>query len=215
MREKKRMLVGSLILAGGRSRRMGQPKEALQLGGNSLLGRTVEMLLECTWPVVVVARGGDQQLPPFPLEAKVLHDDEPGKGPLAAMATGMRWLRGDGGLAEQDAVFVTGCDMPYLDAEAVSWLCQQLGADEMVLPRAGGVLQPLCAVYRLQLLPRIEQLRAQQVDSVKTLAEQGRCRVLEEAQLQGFDRELRFLRSVNTPEDYEAARRSVESRDMR
>src|SRR5260221_12030407 len=100
------MLVGSLILAGGRSRRMGQPKEALPFRGNSLLGRTVEVLLECTWPVLVIGRGGDQQLPPFPIEARTATDDRPGAGPLAAIATGMRLLRGD--LGAHDAVFVNG-----------------------------------------------------------------------------------------------------------
>src|SRR5688572_29654059 len=106
------MLVGSIILAGGRSRRMGQPKESLPFGGTTLLGRTVETLLDRTWPVVVVARP-EQQLPPLPLEARVVADDLPGQGPLQAIASGIRWLRGsNGGLGERDAAFVTGCDAP-------------------------------------------------------------------------------------------------------
>lgn len=49
---------------------MGKPKESLTLGGKTLLGRAVETLLHCTWPVVVVARGGDQQMPPLPPKQK-------------------------------------------------------------------------------------------------------------------------------------------------
>jgi molybdopterin-guanine dinucleotide biosynthesis protein A len=203
------MLVGSLILAGGRSRRMGKPKESLSIHDNSLLGRTVETLLDCTWPVVVIGRGGDQQLPPMPLEAKQIADEEPGQGPLAAMATGMRWVRQHGGLGDQDAVFVCGCDMPFLSSEGVSWLLRQLGDHQLVVARIDGILQPLGGVYRLDLLPTIERLRAEKVETPRTLVEKGRSRVLEEADLRKFDPELRLLRSVNTPAEYDAAVRAI------
>ena len=108
------MLVGSLILAGGRSRRMGRPKEALPFADGTLLGNVAELLLDCTWPVLVVSRDADQELPPLPLEAALVHDDQPGSGPLAAIRTGMQQLRASGELGEQDAVFVTGCDAPFL-----------------------------------------------------------------------------------------------------
>ena len=54
--EKGSMQIGAIILAGGRSRRMGKPKESLPIGDTTLLGRTSEVLLDCAFPVVVVAR---------------------------------------------------------------------------------------------------------------------------------------------------------------
>ena len=203
------MLVGSLILAGGRSRRMGKPKESLPLCGNTLLGRTAELLLECTWPVVVVGRGGDQELPPLPLEAAVIHDERPGAGPLAALAVGMRHVRAHKQLGDQDAVFVTGCDAPFLTAAAVGWLSSQLGQHQCVVPKSGGVLQPLCAVYRLTCLPVIDDLLRSGVDTPRTIAEKTRALILDEPALRAFDLETRFLRGINTPEDYEAAQRAL------
>jgi molybdopterin-guanine dinucleotide biosynthesis protein A len=203
------MLVGSFILAGGRSRRMGQPKESLPFAGNTLLGRTVETLLECTWPVVVIGRGGDQQLPPIPLEATVIADDEPGKGPLAAMATGLRAVRRHKDLGERDAAFVTGCDAPFLGAATVGWLAAKLGDAMVVMPKVGGLLQPLCAIYRVSCLSVIEQLLRDGITTPRTLAEKVATRVLEEAELRQLDPELRFLRSVNTPEEYEQAKRAA------
>jgi molybdopterin-guanine dinucleotide biosynthesis protein A len=202
------MLVGSLVLAGGRSRRMGAPKEALPFAGSTLLGHTVELLLDCTWPVLVIGRGGDQQLPPLPLEATVLHDDQPGAGPLAAIATGMRHLRGSQRLGADDAVFVTGCDAPFLGPRAVGWLVEQLGDQQAAVPRLGEVLQPLCAIYRLQCLGAIEQLLAAGVQTPRTIAERVQARILDEDRLRAFDPELRFLTGVNTPEEYERARAS-------
>jgi molybdopterin-guanine dinucleotide biosynthesis protein A len=201
------MLVGSLILAGGRSRRMGKPKESLLLGGNTLLGRTIEMLLECTWPVIVVGRGGDQQLPPLPLEATVIADEQPGAGPLAAIATGLRHVRNSRELGDKDAVFVTGCDSPYLTANVVGWMSEQMAQRQCVMPRSGGVLQPLCALYRLDCLPVIEELLRNGVETPRTLAEKVDTLILEDAALQKCDPGLRFLKSLNTPEDYAQAQR--------
>jgi molybdopterin-guanine dinucleotide biosynthesis protein A len=206
IREKSRMLVGSFVLAGGRSRRMGQPKEALPFLGTTLLGHTVETLLDCTWPVLVIGRGGDQQLPPLPLEAKLVHDDRPGQGPLAAIAAGMRHVRQQRLLGERDAVFVTGCDAPFLTGRAVGWLTDQLGDHQAAVPKVGGVLQPLCAVYRLDCLPAVEALLQAGIDTPRTIAEKVRTRILDEDLLRGFDAELRFLRNVNTRDEYEQAR---------
>ena len=64
-------------------------------------------------------------------EATVIHDDRPGAGPLAALAAGMRHLRANKQLGDQDAVFVTGCDAPFLTAGAVGWLSGQLGSPIM------------------------------------------------------------------------------------
>ncbi len=203
------MLLGSLILAGGRSRRMGQPKESLPFGDTTLLGRTADLLLECTWPMLVVARGGDQELPPLPPELPVVHDDQPDRGPLAAIAKGLRHLRAGKELGERDAVFVTGCDAPWLTTGAIAWLAGQLGTRQAVVPRAGGVLQPLCAVYRADCLPAIESLLQSGVDTPRTIAEKTDTLVLEEEALRRFDPELRFLRNLNTPADYEAARREL------
>ena len=203
------MLVGSLILAGGRSRRMGKPKESLPFAGNTLLGRTAELMLDCTWPVSVVTRDAAQELPPLPLEVAFAHDARPDGGPLTAIAAGMRHLRDNKDLGEQDAVFVTGCDAPFLTADAIAWLAGQLGDHQAVVPRAEGVLQPLCAIYRMDCLPTIEDLLQSGVDTPRTIAEKTRSRILEEDALRRFDPELRFLRSLNTPEEYEAARRSV------
>jgi molybdopterin-guanine dinucleotide biosynthesis protein A len=201
------MLLGSVILAGGRSRRMGQPKESLPFAGSTMLGHCAELLLDCTWPVLIVGRGPDQELPPLSPEVAVVYDERPGSGPLAAIATGMRHLRRD--LGEHDAVFVTGCDTPFLTGAAVGWLAAQLDDHAAVVPRVDGTLQPLCAVYRLQCLAAIEGLLQQDVATPRTIAETVRTRVLEADALRRFDPELRFLRNLNTPEDYEAARRAA------
>lgn len=196
------MRLGGLILTGGRSRRMGRPKEWLPFGDTTLLGRVATMLRECTSPVAVVARDEDQQLPPLPAGIEVLIDDRPGQGPLAALRRGLHRLRERHGFGDGDAAFVTACDLPFLDAAAVRWLASQLGDAPLLLPSAGGHLQPLTAIYRLGTLPAIDELLASGERSPRALGETPGCRILSEATLRAFAPDLRFLTNVNDPEHY-------------
>jgi molybdopterin-guanine dinucleotide biosynthesis protein A len=194
------MLLGSVVLAGGRSRRMGRPKESLPIAGNTLLGLAVERLLLTTHPVLVLVRGAEQELPPLPVECEVAYDQDPGAGPLPALRDALALQEG-----RADAVLVTGCDYPFLDERAIPWLAAQLGSHDAVVPRTGGRLQPLCAIYRTKLLPRVTALVRAGVDTIRSVAEEPNVRILEEPELRAFDPGLRFLRNVNDPDAYAAA----------
>jgi len=205
MPDKTAMRVGSLILAGGRSVRMGQSKESLPFLGHTLLGRTAMTLFGCTAPVVVVARDGAQPLPALPVPGLVTVDTRPAAGPLAALVSGLRFLREQVGFGDEDAAFATGCDSPFLTADAVVGLVQRLGGARFVMPRVAGILQPLCAVYRVGIVAAAEELLTRGIRSPHTLASTVAGRELDESELRQIDSELRFLRNVNTPEEYQSA----------
>jgi molybdopterin-guanine dinucleotide biosynthesis protein A len=182
---------------------MGRPKESLPLGDSTMLGRAVDTLLQVTDPVVVVARDEQQELPPLPVEIELAYDESPDLGPLAGIAAGMRRLG-----RECDAAFVTGCDMPYLHGGVVQWLSGLLGGHDLAIPQVDGVLQPLCALYRLRLLGRIELLLHTGERSPKALIPRCDARIVTEAEVDAFDPTRRFLRSIDTREDYEAVRQA-------
>lgn len=191
---------------------MGRPKESLPFRGTTFLGHAVDLLLDCAWPVVVVAREPGQQLPPYNIESDTVADETPGSGPLGAIATGMEALLGSGNASPADAVFVTGCDHPYLTGEAVSWLANQLGDAQLAIPRADGHLQALCAVYRLDTLPVIRQMLKEGIDTPRSLAERVRTNFVDEAKLRSFDPAMQFWKSVNTPEEFAALEKQGGSR---
>ena len=191
---------------------MGRPKESLPFRGTTFLGHAVDLLLDCAWPVVVVAREPGQQLPPYNIESDTVADETPGSGPLGAIATGMEALLGSGNASPADAVFVTGCDHPYLTGESVSWLANQLGDAQLAIPRADGHLQALCAVYRLDTLPVIRQMLKEGIDTPRSLAERVRTNFVDEAKLRSFDPAMQFWKSVNTPEEFTALEKQGGSR---
>lgn len=204
MPDKIAMRLGSLILAGGRSTRMGRPKESLPFGGDTLLGRAIAAIAPACRPIVVVARG-DQDLPPLPPAVERIADASPGEGPLAAIATGLAHLRRAHDFGDDDAAFVVGCDQPFVDAALVAFLRERLGDARLVMPRASGHLQPLCAIWRIGTDGAIDGLLRAAVRTPRRLAEVVATRIVDDTELRAIDPDLRCLQNVNSPTDYERA----------
>lgn len=198
------MILGSIVLAGGSSSRMGTSKAGLAWGDRTLLLHTVEMLLDFTYPVAVVSRDQDFELPPLHTECDLIFDQDPGGGPLQAIETGMAYV-----FSRCDAVLVTSCDMPFLDGKAVEWLADQLGDHTGVIPVVDGKPQPLCGIFSERALPKIRELVQGGERRALALAELPGIQLLSEEKCRTFDPELRFLRDIDTPEDYEQARRDA------
>src|SRR5689334_13179323 len=100
--------VGGIVLCGGQSKRMGQPKAWLPFAGETMLARVVRLLGEVVTPLVVVA-APEQQVPPVPNAIRIVRDEERGRGPLQGLAAGLAALDG---FAE--AAYLSSCDVPFL-----------------------------------------------------------------------------------------------------
>ena len=85
------MTLGAVILCGGQSRRMGQPKAWLPFGRERLLQRVVRLVSTAAEHVAVVAAPG-QELPPLPASVVLARDPVRGKGPLQGLAAGLAAL---------------------------------------------------------------------------------------------------------------------------
>lgn len=199
------MRIGAIILAGGRGKRMGQPKDSLPFVGEPLLLRAIRVLRPACAPLVTVARSADQALPPLPADVERTHDRPGADGPLAGLAAGLAWLGTAGGLGARDLAFATACDLPFVSAELVTWLAARIGEHDCVMPRAFGVLQPLCALYRLDALRTAERLLAAGIATPRSLHDELPTRLVDEAELRTFDPELTCLTNVNSREQLAAA----------
>lgn len=134
-----------LVLAGGRSTRLGRDKVVLPLNGQSLLARTVGLAAQFCARVVVSGRDpADLGADPGP-DLDWLPDDEPGQGPIGGILTGLAHLGGP--------LLVLACDLPLLDAATVARLAEHRAgrpAGTVVttfLQSATGFIEPLVAVY--------------------------------------------------------------------
>jgi len=184
---------------------MGRPKESLPIGDTTMLGWQCRTLLACAAPVVVIGRDAAQALPPLPDDVDVAQDELPGEGPLAAIAAGLRRLRERHGFGDLDAAVTVGCDQPFLTAAIVAGLRDRLGAAQLLMPRAEDKLQPLTAIYRTAVVATADRLLAAGSRRPRELADAVESAIVEADELRDLDPELRFLRNLNHPDDYDAA----------
>jgi molybdenum cofactor guanylyltransferase len=197
-----------VVLAGGRSSRMGTPKAALEWHGSTLLRRTVGILARATGGPVVVVRAPGQELPDLPGHITVVDDPREGKGPVQGLAAGLNALRD-----RADVAFVSSTDMPFLHPAFVRRVLSAVhaGAD-VALPIARGYPQPLAAAYRTTLADLAERLVREDRLRPAFLFEQCIVTRLDEAALRddpvlaALDPGLDSVLNVNEPDDYAKAR---------
>lgn len=199
-----------VVLAGGRSTRMGTPKAALEWHGSTLLRRTLGVLARSIVGPLVVVRAPGQPLPQMPSQVAVVEDPEEGLGPLQGIAAGLAALAG-----RADMAFVCSTDLPFLHPAFVRRVLTALTADlDVVLPVARGYPQPLAAAYRVTLGPLAAALVAAGDMRPAFLFRHPRCRALRlddaallaDPALAAADPELDSVTNVNSPDDYRAAR---------
>lgn len=121
-----------LVLAGGRSSRMGFDKATMQLGGVTLVAHVIAALDGLD--TVRVVGGSERAVADLGVEW--LPDDTPGEGPLGALVTGLR-------TSNEDILVAAACDLPRLRSSTVLTLVDELvrsGAD-VAVPLIGGRLQ--------------------------------------------------------------------------
>lgn len=197
------MNVGGIVLCGGQSKRMGQPKAWLPFGGETMLARVVRLLSEAVSPIVVVA-APEQEVPPIPSEIVIVRDEEKGRGPLQGLAAGLTALRG-----KAEAAYLSSCDVPFLKPALVRRLIDLLGDHSICVPRVGEYHHPLAAVYRLEVAETVRTLLAEDRLRPFFLFEAVSTRVVEAAELAEVDPTFQTLRNLNSPEEYEAAVREA------
>jgi molybdopterin-guanine dinucleotide biosynthesis protein A len=112
---------------------MGKPKAWLPFGDEFMLQRVVRILREVVEPVGVVAAPG-QDVPPLPPEVRIVRDEIEGRGPLGGLAAGLAALEG-----EADAVHLSSCDVPLLQAEFVCRVVEMLHLPSPTADSAGAV----------------------------------------------------------------------------
>jgi molybdenum cofactor guanylyltransferase len=200
-----------VVLAGGRSSRMGSPKAALDWHGSTLLRRTVSVLARAVTGPVLVVRAPGQVLPDLPPGVEVASDPREGLGPLQGMAVGLAALSD-----RADAAFICSTDLPFLHPAFIGAVLGALTPQlDVALPVARGYPQPLAAAYRTSLAPVVSSLVAANRLRPAFLFDQCRVVRLDDATLRAdpavaaLDPALDSVVNVNELPEYEQARRRL------
>ncbi len=191
----KKSLCG-LVLAGGRSSRMGRDKGLLvHPDGRTLVTRSHDLLRDAGCNHVVISLRHDQEIPAGLDELQIVRDPEgASSGPMAGIVSGMR-------LHPESDWLVLACDLPRLDLVTLSHLIASQQADEMFLAYRSefdGLPEPLCTLYSHGTLPILAQAQAEDFRCPRKIMIRHGCRLLEPVT-------PRALENANTPVDWKSA----------
>lgn len=184
-----------IVLAGGKSRRMGQDKAQLPWREGTLLTATVDKLLSLCSEVVIVG-------PYRAVERKTVRWTEDryiGRGPLAGLHAGLEE-------AACNSALVLPCDMPSIPVCLLEELVLQAKGADAVIPVHSAGLEPLCAWYsKTACLPIIKALLESGHSRLLDILPRVRVSQLEVESIFSQAAIKKFFANLNSPLDYETA----------
>lgn len=197
--------VTGVILAGGRSRRMGRNKALMPLRQEPLIAHVVRQMQSVTDELLLITNEPDLYTSlKLPMYADILPD----MGALGGIYTGLTYAR-------NSTVICVGCDMPLLQPNLLSHLTTLLNNYDAVVPcveaedRSASIFQTLSAVYAKRCLPVIDSMLAGGELRVHALYDRVDTRVVQPKEWQLFDPQGLSFFNINTPEDFEIANRYI------
>jgi molybdopterin-guanine dinucleotide biosynthesis protein A len=201
-------IVAGYVLAGGRSKRFGQDKARVRLGGEMMLTRTCRLVREVSGSVSVVA---DRKSRYADSGVRVVEDLWPGEGPLGGILTSLLATAEVDG--RRDWNFIVSCDMPFLTREWLTFLIGRAltSRAQVVLAHSAAGPEPLCACWRTDTAETLREALETGVRKVTEGVALLRSEVLDERDWKRFDSRGRLFWNMNTAEDFQQARRIVEA----
>jgi molybdopterin-guanine dinucleotide biosynthesis protein A len=191
--------ISCIVLAGGKGWRLGRDKTLEIVDNRNLLQRVLSRLSSFGSDIIVVT-AKDKSLAQFTgyPRLRVVADAYPGEGALVGVGTG---------LAASNSWYnlVVACDMPFLNQALLRYMLELSAGFDLVVPRVGGLVEPLHAVYAKSCLAPIEGLLEQGDLRLSQLFDLVKVRYVEAEEIDRFDpRHLSFF-NINTKADLEKA----------
>jgi len=187
--------ISCIVLAGGRSSRLGHDKIFKTVGDRNLLDLVIDCVTPLSQETILVAASNNNLTCSDRYPAlKIVTDVQPGKGPLGGIYTGLLASKSWHNL-------VVASDMPFLNPELLRYMIQVSTDYDLTVPRVGHLAEPLHAIYTKNCLEPVQSLLNQGELSVRRLFPMVRTRYMEAAEIERFDPEHLSFFNINTKAD--------------
>lgn len=188
--------VSCVILAGGRSSRMGQDKAFLRFNGKTFLKTIAEKLSQKCNQLIISANKEEeiyrQELKDIDFE--FVKDLKPYEGPLNAVSSIAEYVK-------NDFVFIATCDTPLLNTNLIEMFVLEIGSHQAVIPVIDSKLQPLNTLYTKDAVYKAKEVFTGS-RSLMGWVEKLDYKLIYQEKIAEVDRLLLSYKSINTPEDY-------------
>jgi len=149
--------ITGVILAGGKSSRMGSNKSFLKIGNQTIIERIVDLMKSIFSEVIIITNSPDEYKH---LNLPLFEDIFKWKGPLAGIHSALI-------NSTTEKVFVISCDMPLMTDEMIKYIVDYKSDKPVIFCKAAGYHQPLAGVYSKTVINKIEAvLNSKQVSDI-------------------------------------------------
>lgn len=190
--------ITGVILAGGQSRRMGFNKAQAEMHGESMLIRMIDKLKEITQTIVVSS--GNVSYPNIPYPQ--IPDEFPQCGPLGGIYSVLK-------ASSTSLNLVVSCDIPLVSISLLKYIVDNAtNSDSLITVPVDheDQLQMMCAVYRKEILPFLEQQIVSHAFKMKNLLDLVSVNYINISKEHSLYDEHAFM-NVNRPSTLEKARK--------
>ena len=190
-----------IILAGGKSVRLGYDKISQKVGKLSLLEEVVSRVEPLVSEIILVV-AQDRSFPELENHKKIkkISDIYPGNGSLGGIHAGLS-------ASSSSYNLVIAADMPFLDQALLQYIFEVSDGFDLVLPRIKTFFEPLHAVYSKNCIEPSEFIIKQGKKMIVELFNYVRVRYVEAEEIDRFDPKHMSFFNINTKEDLEEARK--------
>jgi len=189
-----------VIVAGGKSTRMGGTKCFLEVGGVPVIERQIAVLREIVPEILIVTNE----------PAKFLHLGIPLVSDLFFRCGSVAGIHAGLFNSPGERILAVACDMPFVRPEVLRHIAERDRSADVAVPRVGEYYEPLMACYSRRCLRHIERSMRAGKKRIVEFFSGVKVREIPEEELRRFDPDLLCLWNVNTPEDLERARRKAD-----
>jgi molybdopterin-guanine dinucleotide biosynthesis protein A len=183
--------VTGVILAGGKSRRMGEDKSFVPFSGRPLIQSVLDRLVPLFEDVIIVTNSPDRYTD---FSVRVEKDLLPNRGPLGGIHTALL-------AAATPSCFVAACDMPFVNPDLVRFMSEEIDGFDLVIPCSENTLQTLCAVYSRGCVHPMERQLSDGRLKVADLLQHVAVKMVGPEEIARFDPQGASFLNINTPQD--------------
>ncbi len=188
----------AIILAGGKSTRVGIKKDKgqIKLAGRPLIDWVISKLtsLDNLTEEDIIIVGPKKRYTHF---KRVIQDIFPQKGPLGGIFSGLK-------ASNSQYNLVVACDMPFLEVKLLQYMREEIDSNDIIIPRYNrGYIEPLCAIYSKKCLEVMEKNIQSGILSVRKIFPHLKIKYIEEEEVKKFDPKFYSFFNVNFKYDFE------------
>lgn len=179
------------ILAGGENTRMPVLKAFIEVEGQKIIERNLEIMKKSFREIFIVTNQPEEYVY---LNMPLLGDIYNVRGPMTGVFTSLmnasnRW------------VFISACDMPFLNRDLIEYMASKIDNSDAVVPVKKGKTEPLFAFYSKRLLSSMEKSILSDKRSLKDFLNNKRVQYIKISEIKKIDPEAKSFINLNNPED--------------